>query len=310
MTEIVDYGAFAGRLRAVMPRWDERPFMPPEVFAAHLADTAPRWDLLRAFQEEWGFTAPSGPPAWRREDTDEHRLYVRKLHGDVLDADDEEDMEGVDVTLPIPKAVDEWWDLPFNSFTHEARLYWTHPVWPPTVRPDPSGYGVSAGLPDDTDLTDPDGDLRVCVLMAEYQYCNEWGYAASDAALADPRLLVSDGSDEWWLQADSVTEFYVQLAAMRLPFALRPSVEVAELPPEAATRLRTTFPAMGFAGPWRELGAHTTLYGGPDVILAHDEGAADITLRAAGRTPEALLAAGTALGLDWTTEITPPRDRP
>ncbi|WP_157407874.1 hypothetical protein [Actinomadura atramentaria] len=304
---IVDYGSFAGRLRSVMPRWDERPFMAEADFAAHLADTGPRWELLRRFQDEWGYV-PSGPPSWRREDESEHELYVRKLRGELLDEDEEEDLEGVDVSLPIPRAVDEWWDLPFNSFTRDARLYWTNPVWPPTVRPDPSGYGVSEAFPPESGFADPDGDLRVCVLMAEYQYCNEWGYAAADAALADPRVYVSDGGARWWRQAGSVTEFYLALAAVRLPAALRPSVEVGTLPPDALARLRAGFPELGFE-PWRELGRHAVLHGGPDVILQHDAGDGDAELIAAGRTREALLAAGRALGLDWTADITDPSPR-
>ena len=58
MTEIIDYGRFADRLAA--PR--------------------PRWDLLREFQDEWGYTVPAGVDPWPKWSESEHHAYVRALH--------------------------------------------------------------------------------------------------------------------------------------------------------------------------------------------------------------------------------------
>jgi hypothetical protein len=79
--EIIDYGRFAQRLGQVMPRWDDRACMTEAEFAEHLADTGPRWELLRRFQEEWGYEPPGGGPVWPRWSEDEHKAYVRRLAG-------------------------------------------------------------------------------------------------------------------------------------------------------------------------------------------------------------------------------------
>jgi hypothetical protein len=110
MTGIVGYGRFRERLDAVMPHWDRSGTMPSERFR-------------------------------------EHKAYTRRLKAEQEDTDEGDRFEGVDFTLPVPQAL-EWWDLPFDSFVHDPRLYWTDPEWPPAVRPDPSGYGVADGLPE------------------------------------------------------------------------------------------------------------------------------------------------------------------
>ncbi|WP_344283506.1 hypothetical protein [Actinomadura napierensis] len=243
MTEIIDYGRFADRLA------------PPH----------PRWDLLRQFQDEWGYQVPAGAVPWPKWSESEHRAYVRALK-EGWTGEEEDPFEGVDLALPIPAALDEWWDLPFNSFTYSPRLYWTNPEYPPTLRPDPSGYGVAEGLPEANPFVEPGGDLRLCVFKAEYQYCNEWGYLACEAGQDDPRVLVSVDEDEWVLQARSISEFFVLLAAVRLPSHFGWSVQLvdgdfADGPPPR-DRIEAAYRPMGFQN-WRELGADTALFGGP-----------------------------------------------
>ncbi|MFI9306925.1 hypothetical protein [Streptomyces triculaminicus] len=135
-------------------------------------------------------------------------------------------------------------------------------VWPPTIRPDPSGYGASDGLPSGNPFVGPGDDRRVCVFMAENQYCNEWGYPAAHAHLADPHVLVSGLDEEhepvWLLQSHSVSEFLLQLAVTRLPADYGYIVEDNKVDPEVVTRLRAHLRPMGFL-PWRELGAHRVL---------------------------------------------------
>ncbi|GLY73445.1 WD40 repeat domain-containing protein [Actinoallomurus iriomotensis] len=309
MSEVIDYGRFAERLRQVMPRWEDRDRMSSEEFAAHLADTGPRWELLRAFQEEWGYEPPGGEPRWPRWSEDEHRAYVRRLKEETT-GEEEDALAGVDLALPIPAALDEWWDLPFNSFTYRPRLYWTNPEWPPTVRPDPTGYGASDGLPPDNPFVGPAADHRVCVFKAEYQYCNEWGYLAAEAAQADPRVVVST-EDGWVVQSGSISEFFLQLALMRLPGHFGWTVRLYEAGPDVEERVRENFPAMGLP-PWRELGSRTIAYGAPDAIVYLDGGGyADFGLVVHARSRTALEEVARTLGVDWSEEIeSPEADRP
>ncbi|MQY05584.1 WD40 repeat domain-containing protein [Actinomadura macrotermitis] len=278
MGKIIDYGRFAERLR--------RP--------------AGRWDLLRGFQEEWGYEVPQDARSWERDAPNEHKEYVRGLSG--------EDGDDSDPSLPIPEALGEWWDLPFNSFVHSARLYETNPEWPPTLRPDPTGYGVSDALPPGSPFMPANGDPRLCVFMAENQYCNEWGYLAADSAEPDPRVLVSTG-DDWVLQAASVSQFFLHLAVDRLPRHFGWTVEVSELPGEVLERLRAAYPPLGLE-PWCELGRHVTAYGAPDAILFHDTGIGDFELVATGRTEEALREVARVLEVDWDEWICEPESTP
>lgn len=288
-----------------MPRWEDRDRMAPEEFAAHLADTAPRWELLRRFQEEWGYEVPEDAVPWERWSESEHRQYLSRLKGEAAAEGEDDPFGSVDLSLPIPAALDEWWELPFNSFTHSPRLYWTHPEYPPTLRPDPGGYGVAGGLPDDTPLVPAGADRRVCVFKAEYEYCNEWGYAAADAGLADPRVLVTD-AEEWVLQAGSLSEFFLQLAVQRLPSHYGWTVYGDDDTERIVAWVREELPTLGFQ-PWRELGQHITVYGAPDALVFHDTGEGDVELTVHGRSAEALRTLGARMGLDWSERILPPR---
>ncbi|MFI9615015.1 hypothetical protein ACIHCM_25650 [Streptomyces sp. NPDC052023] len=254
------------------------------------AGTAARWELLRSFQQGWGYE-PSG---------DRERTRTGEA---------DEASGRVDPTLPIPAALAEWWDLPFNSFADQPRLYWTHPEWPPTVRPDPSGYGASEALPRDNPFVGPEEDLRVCVFMAEYQYGNEWGYPAARGALADPPVLVTaeddDGGDGWVLQSHSLSEFFLQLAVNRLPEHFGWAAGESEIAPETVTRLHKHLTPLGLL-PWRELGARSEYFGGPDVIVRHDTGLHDLALTAYGRTEEAVHELAGTLGIEWSEGIGEP----
>ncbi|WP_225826068.1 hypothetical protein [Streptomyces naphthomycinicus] len=268
MTEI-DYGRFGERLEHARAR-----------------GTAARWELLRAFQEEWGYE-PS------------------RAEGITLDDPEEDGSESVDPSLPVPAALREWWELPFNSFAGKPRLYWTNPEWPPTVRPDPSGYGTSGGLPADNPFVGPDEDLRVCVFMAEYEYCNEWGYAAARAALADPPVLVAaaddDGKEAWLPQSRSVSEFFLHLAVTRLPAHYGFSAYEGVAEPDLVARLRAALRPLGLL-PWRELGSRGEYFGGPDVVVQYDPCGQDFEFAAYGRTEEALRRLSGTLALGWSAE--------
>ncbi|RSN60268.1 hypothetical protein [Actinomadura sp. WAC 06369] len=288
MPKIVDYARFADRLAA--PR--------------------DRWDLLREVQDEWGYEPPADGPVWLKWDEAEHAAYVRHLRGE-LTGEDADRFAGVDPALPVPKALDEWWELPFNSFTRSPRLYWTHPEYPPTVRPDPSGHGVAGGLPAGNPFVGPGDDVRVCVFMAEYEYCNEWGYLAAEAGQDDPRVLVTVDDDTWVPQARSISEFFVQLAVQRIPhyrgWLLQMSEDDFAGDAPFIERLQASYRPMGFE-PWRELEACTTAYGGPDVIVLHDTGMRDYSVEIAARTRDALVRAAAVLGRDLADgDIRPPK---
>ncbi|WP_051467745.1 hypothetical protein [Actinomadura oligospora] len=288
MAEIVDYGVFADRLKAA----------------------ANRWDVLREFHEEWGYAVRPGSARRKRLSEDRHEKYALALGGRTgVDG-----FEGVDLALPVPAALDEWWELPFNSFTHDAGLYWTHPVYPPTANAEPPGHGESMGpIPDDSDLVAPDADHRVCVFMVEYQACNEWGYPAAEAHEPDPRVLVSvaggEGTSEgeWVLQARSVSEFFLQLAVQRLPRTLGWSTPIDEEDvvgdgdgAELVARIEAELPALGFE-PWRELEQDGIVRGGPDVLVHLAQGHGGGILLT-GRTPRALLDLTARLGLERTED--------
>ncbi|MEW2316666.1 hypothetical protein [Streptomyces bauhiniae] len=272
MDSMIDYGDFAARLARTRPGPDER--------ASCFAPTAPRWELLRQFQEEWGYEVPAGAEAWQHE-------------------------PAPSPDLPIPAALDQWWALPYNSFVHSPRLYWTNPEYPPTPRPDPTGYGTPAGLPADSPLVPPGADRRVCVFKAEYEYCNEWGYAAADAGLADPRVLVSDSEEGWLLQADSISEFFLQLTVHRLPAHYGWTVHGDDDTERIVAWVKSELPPLGFR-PWRELAQEITVYGAPDALVFHDAGHGDFELTVHARTAEALVRLGERIGVDWADRIEPP----
>ncbi|MFK0257931.1 hypothetical protein [Streptomyces sp. NPDC090445] len=296
MTEI-DYGRFH--------EWLE------QARRADAVDSGTRWDLLRRFQEEWGYR-PAGGGSRPGSAPDGHKSYVARLRAAASTDPSDDGPDDVDRSLAIPAALDEWWDLEFNSLADRWEVYETNPVWPPTIRPDPSGYGVSGGLADGNPFVGPGEDPRVCVFMAENQFCNEWGYPAARAHLADPQVLVSgvdeEGRESWLLQSHSVSEFLLQLAVTRLPAEYGWTAEENSVDPEVVTRLRAGLQPMGFF-PWRELGSCTEYFGGVDVIVAHNTGYGDYELVAHGRTAAALERLAETLGLDWAEWTGEPEGR-
>ncbi|MBT2418834.1 hypothetical protein J7F01_04405 [Streptomyces sp. ISL-22] len=292
MVEIIDYGQFAERLRHQQDR--------------------PRWELLDAVQREWGYEDPGGEPVASRWGG-ENSAY------------------GIDESLPVPPALAEWWDSPVNSFSFRPRLYWTHTQWPPSIwvdehrerDADEDPYDEDArldparadGLPKDNPFLPPDApDRRICVFMSEYQYCNQWGYLAAEAAHPDPRVLVSTGSG-WQVQSRSLSEFFLQLALERLPgtYGWTLKVRRAEVADDPAVleRLTASYREVGLL-PWQELGCDALMYGGPDVLISHGRGpGADFTLVIHGRTREALLQVVETLGIACTDDdIKPPSEVP
>ncbi|MEW2355340.1 hypothetical protein [Spirillospora sp. NPDC029432] len=270
----VDFGLFAERLAAAR-------------------DTASRWRLLREFQREWGYREPSGAPVRRRDQEDPHRAAMRELF--------EED-ERRDAPPPVPRALAEWWELPFNSFTHTPTLYYTHPVWPPEAWPDPSGG--NDGLPEGHPLVPPGGDRRVCVFKGEYQWCNAWGYLAAEAGLDDPRVL-GHTEDGWIEQSRSISEFFLHLAVERLPLVLGWTLYCTVDDPGLGERVAAAYPEMGLL-PWHELETERVAYGAPDAIVYRDRvEMPEFDVIVAGRTREAVAAVARTLGLDGSG-IRPP----
>ncbi|MFI7322394.1 WD40 repeat domain-containing protein [Streptomyces venezuelae] len=267
--EIIDYGQFADRLRA----WQQG---------------GPRWELLHAVQEEWGYEDPGGEPGHSRWGG-ENRTH------------------GIDWELPVPQALNEWWDSPLNSFAFNPRLYWVHTQWPPSIS--------ELELPADSALVAPGGDRRVCVFMSEYHYSHEWGYLAADAELPDPRVVVSLRG-EWVVQSGSLSEFLTQLAFERLPahygWTLRVRRAAVEADPEIVRRLTDSYRELGLL-PWQEMGTDALSYGAPDAVVRHGRGpGADFALVINARTREALVAVAETLGVDWSGDkaISPPSQVP
>lgn len=255
--EIIDYGRFAERLR----QWQQG---------------GSRWDLLDAVHREWGYEDPGGEPGHSRWGGENRR-------------------DGIDWELPVPQALNEWWDSPLNSFAFNPRLYWVHTQWPPTV----SELGVA---PDST-LVAPGGDRRVCVFMSEYHYSHEWGYLAAEAELPDPRVVVSVGG-AWVVQSRSLSEFLTQLTFERLPahygWTLRVRAATVDADPEIVRRLTASYRELGLL-PWQEMGTDALSYGGPDAVIRHGRGpGADFSLVVNARTRDALISVAETLGVDWS----------
>ncbi|MER5972994.1 WD40 repeat domain-containing protein [Streptomyces sp. NPDC002055] len=244
-------------------------------FAERLQEKRSRWALLDEVQREWGYEDPGGEPPhsrWGGENSE----------------------YGIDEDLPIPEALGEWWDSPVNSFAFRPRLYWTHTQWPPSIAGDE--------LPDDTPHLGADEDLRVCVFMSEYQYCNQWGYLAAEAGRPDPRVFVSTG-DGWVVQSRSLSEFFLQLAMERMPgnfgWSLRIHRTVVEDDAAIVERLRASYRELGLL-PWQEMGTDALSYGGPDALIRHGRGpGADFAIVIHGRTREALVQVADTLGVPY-----------
>ncbi|MGW5863055.1 WD40 repeat domain-containing protein [Streptomyces sp. NPDC055239] len=258
--EIIDYGQFADRLE----RQQERS----------------RWSLLDEVQREWGYEDPGGEPGHSRwgGENEEH---------------------GVDWDLPVPQALNEWWESPLNSFSFNPRLYWVHTQWPPKI----------------SELEmDGEGDTRVCVFMSEYHYSHEWGYLAADAELPDPRVVVSTGG-EWVVQSRSLSEFLMQLAFERMPahygWTLRFGRDTVDADPGIVRRLEASYRELGLL-PWQEMGTDALSYGAPDAVVRHGRGpGADFKIVINARTREALLDVARTLGVVWTDkDIRPPSEVP
>lgn len=236
-------------------------------FAERLAADRPRWALLDEVQREWGYRDPGGDPLASRED----------------------EAPGYEPDEPVPAALLEWWDSPFNSFAMRPRLYWTHPQWPPSA-------------PDSVD--DPPGD-SVRVIMAEYQWVNQWGYLASEAAQDDPKVVVNTAGG-WTTQSRSISEFFLQLALERLPahfgWSIRVPRKTVDDDPAIVARLQDNYRDMGLL-PWQEMGTDALSYGAPDAIIRHGRGpGADYAIVVQARTRRALTDVLDTLGLTWSDE--------
>jgi hypothetical protein len=281
--EVIDYGRFAERLAAQRAN----------------RDPAKRWDLYREFQAEWGYV-PTGGERWDG--------------GDPVDPDDDEYDEDDRASMvppeKIPAVLPEWWKLPFNSFADSWLMYWTNPEWPPTWRPDPSRFGIAQGLaPDSEFVVDPD-DLRMCCFNAEYQYCNEYAYLSAEGHLDDPRafVTVAGGDDrQWVLQADSISEFFLLLAAVRVPAALGWTAYPEDVFDVVAPKVRAAMPELGFH-PWREVMSTLVMHGGRDALAVVDPTGEFDRVRLLGRSREALERLTAELGGEWSIqEPQPPK---
>jgi hypothetical protein len=236
-------------------------------FAERLAQERPRWELLDEVQREWGYEDPGGEP-----------LVTREGEAPAYEPNKSD---------PIPAALMEWWDSPVNSFAFRPRLYWTHSQWPPSA-------------PDTVE--DPPDD-EICVIMAEYEYVNLWGYLASEAGLTDPKVMVNS-YDGWVVQSRSISEFFLQLALERLPAHFGWSLRVSrtDVDPENIERLRASYRELGLL-PWQEMGTDALSYGAPDALIRHGRGpGADCAIVVHGRTREALVQVAETLGITWTDE--------
>ncbi|GAA0366211.1 hypothetical protein NE235_02585 [Actinoallomurus spadix] len=238
-------------------------------FAERLARRQSRWELLDEVQREWGYEDPGGEP-----------LVTREGEAPGYEPDESD---------PIPAALLEWWDSPVNSFAFRPRLYWTHSQWPPSS----------------SDTVEDPPDDRIRVIMAEYEYVNEWGYLASEAHLPDPKVMVNT-HDGWVMQSRSISEFFLHLALERLPahfgWTLPVSRAAVDGDPAIVQRLQAAYRELGLP-PWQEMDADALSYGAPDALIRHGRGpGAGHPIVIHGRTRAAVVQVAETLGLTWTDE--------
>jgi hypothetical protein len=268
---VIDYGRFAERL------------------AVHRAnqDPAKRWDLYREFQEEWGFVPDAGS-RW----TDGGLAYRDQDDGSVPPE-------------KIPPALREWWKLSFNSFGDTRVQHGMQRHWPPKWITEPPGNGEAEALAADNPLVvDPD-DLRMCSVLIENQGCAFWGYQSAEAHLADPRAYVLATEDGWAVQADSLSEFFLLVAVMFVPYSFGWTAENWDDDfDEVAGKIRAAMPELGFH-PWREFESQIVYHGGPDTLAMVDPTGDGDQLRLHGRNREALERLTAELGGAW--EIAAPQ---
>lgn len=271
--EAIDYGRFAERL------------------AAHRAnqDPAKRWDLYRAFHQEWGFDTAG---VQRRHDGEP--VY----------------REGDDRLVPpeqVPAALREWWKLPENSFADRRVGYGWQYAWPPAWITAPPGNGDAEALAPDSPLVVNPDDLRMCSVVIENQGCAYWGYQSAEAHLDDPGVYVLATEEGWEVQADSLSEFALLLALRTLLSSFGWLAENWDDDSDAVMdRVREIMPELGFHV-WRELTSEMVFHGGPDTVALVDPTGDGDQVYLFGRTREALEHLTAELGGEW--KILPPPER-
>lgn len=194
--------------------------------------------------------------------------------------------------LTLPKALKEWFQLPFNPFVLDCRLFWTHMVWPQDLKVWPKDGGNDGAI----------------VFKTEYQGCCDWAFLAKDAHLDDPPVFIGVADDdssasEWQLQNETFSGFMLQLLMVRsVDFASGFHACKNRVTNDAWDRVGDHFASVGFPA-WLEYGGDCQLLGGEDALLLVRSSPPsvgeerDLCLNA--KTPEAREKARCDLGIDW-----------
>lgn len=193
----------------------------------------------------------------------------------------------------LPLAFREWLQLPSNPYFLNARLFWTHLIWPKELEVWPK-KATRNGL---------------VVFKREYQNCGEWAFRVADAHLDDPPVYFGSTdretamkTAEWKLQADTFSGFMLHLLMVRsVDFATKFHACKDKATAADWKRVGKQFADVGFP-PWLEYGEKCRLFGGLDCLLltrsdppwGSEKG---LTLNA--RTAAAREAATQASGLKW-----------
>ena len=240
-------------------------------FAERLAAREDRWGLMTEFQKTWKIP----------------RTGAEIVSTATLDRAEKR------LGFAIPLALREWYQLPGNPYRLKPRIFWSHMVWPKELAVWPA-RASKKGL---------------IVFKTEYQNCCEWAFRVADAHLDDPPVYygstdseVGQKPDDWQLQADTISGFFLQLLMVRsVDFACTYHACKTKVPATDWKRLGKHFADVGFP-PWLEYGEKCRLFGGTDCLLLTRTNppwgsAKDLVLNA--HSAEARQNATDATGLKW-----------
>ncbi len=232
-----------------------------------------RWALMREFLCDWDLPHDGAESVPNDEITDaESRLG-----------------------FALPQALKEWYQLPFNPFFLDCKLFWTHLTWPLDLKIWPENAANDGAI----------------VFKTEYQCCCDWAFLVKEAHLTDPPVYIGVADDgvalqDWELQNATLSEFMLQLLMVRsVDFASRFHACKSSVDEGLWGTVERNFSDVGFP-PWLEYGTDCRLLGGVDCLLLVRSSPPFVDEERAlclnARTAQARYEVRRVLGIEWDCE--------